>query len=220
MIKLENVTKYYRTLKGKKYILNNVTMEFPEGKNIGLLGRNGSGKTTLLRMIGGIETPNSGVILHNENISPPFGMAGGFAKQLSGRDNAKFVCRVHGDDKKTMADRLEYIAEFSELGEFFDMPISSYSSGMGARLKFAISMAFEYDYYLIDELISVGDQKFRQKAQKAFSEKRGKATVILVSHNMKLQEHECDVGVYLRNGQAYYFDDIKDAISTYLKAEG
>lgn len=221
MIKIENMYKWYPTRKGRKVVLKNINLELPENKNIGILGRNGAGKSTLIRILGGVDFPDKGKVnTFSQSISPPFGVAGGLSPVLTGRDNAKFVCRVSGDDHQKMQERIKFIKEFSELGDYFELPVESYSSGMRSRLSFAVSMAFDYDYYLIDEMISVGDQKFREKAEQSFTEKRGKASVILVSHNLKLHEKECDVGVYLRNGEAFYFDDIKSAIDAYLKAEG
>lgn len=220
MISIENVTKWYPTRKGRKYALRDINLQLKEGVNVGILGRNGAGKSTFIRLIGGIDFPNVGTVSSSKTISPPFGVAGGLSPLISGRDNARFVCRIHGDSRDEMLERIKFIKDFSELGDYFDLPVETYSSGMRSRLSFAVSMAFDYDYYLIDELVSVGDQKFRKKAEAAFEEKRGKASVILVSHNMKLHEKECDVGVYLRDGRAYYYDDIKDAIDAYLKAEG
>ncbi len=220
MIKVENVTKWYATRRGRKYALRDINLELKEGVNVGILGRNGAGKSTFIRILGGVDFPNEGSVTTQKSISPPFGVASGLSPVISGRDNAKFVCRIHGDNHEKMLKRIEFIKEFSELGDYFDLPLGSYSSGMRSRLSFAVSMAFDYDYYLIDELVSVGDQKFRAKAEAAFAEKRGKASMILVSHNMKLHEKESDVGIYLRDGHAYYFDDIKHAIDAYLKAEG
>lgn len=220
MIELKNVTKYYPTPNGRKYVLRDVSITFPENANIGIIGRNGAGKSTLLRLLGGIDYPDSGTIATTQKISPPFGMSNALAPGLTGRDNAKFACRVHGDSRKRMKRRVEFIKTFSELGNYFDMPVKSYSSGMHARLAFSISMAFDYDYYLIDELTSVGDQKFRKKAADAFAQKRGKASIILVSHNLGMHKKECDVVVYVHDSKAIFYEDVQAGIEAYLSAEG
>lgn len=220
MIRLENVTKWYPTNSGRRYVLRNVTLNIPENINIGILGRNGAGKSTLIRMLGGIDFPNEGRIVTNSKVSPPFGLARAFANSLTGRENAKFVCRVQGDTRDEVKRRVEVIKEFSELGNYFDMPVRSYSSGMRARLAFSVSIAFDYDYYLIDELVAVGDQRFRRKAVSTFSQKRGKSSFILVSHNLKLHREECDAGIYLKDGEAIFYRNIRQAIRAYVDSEG
>ena len=218
MIKLEGVTKSY-PLQGfaRYYVFRDINMEIPARKHVGIIGRNGAGKSTLLRLIGGMELPEQGKISADGTISPPLGLSSGFAAQLSGRDNTRFVCRINGDDADAVAQRTAAIMEFSELGDFFDRPVVTYSSGMRARLAFAISMSFEYDYYLIDELTAVGDQKFRQKAQAAFAEKKGRSSIVMVSHNLDVLQRDCEVGIYMTNEGPVYYDRIADAVKDYRK---
>ncbi len=215
MIELHKLTKSYRTNAGRKYVLQDVNLCLPEGANIGILGRNGAGKSTLIRMLGGIEPPDSGEIVTDKNISWPLALTGGFQGSLSGRDNVKFVCRVNGLRNEELRSRVASIHEFSEIGDYFDMPVKTYSSGMRSRLGFALSMAFEFDVYLVDEITAVGDQRFKQKCTRAFKRLRGRSSVIMVSHSMNSLRNECDIGIVLKDGQACLFNTIEQAIEAY-----
>ncbi|MBA1445488.1 MAG: ABC transporter ATP-binding protein [Gammaproteobacteria bacterium] len=219
MIRMENVTKYYPTPKGRKYVLRDVNIEFPSNSNIAILGRNGMGKSTLLRLLGGIDYPNRGYVRSEGRISWPMGLQGGVQGSLSGRDNARFVCRIYGDTEHEVARKIEFILEFSELDDYFDMPVKTYSSGMRARLSFATSMAFDFDIYLMDEITAVGDQRFKEKSRAALQEKKDKANIIKVSHNMQELIRDCDVGIYLKNGQMHLYEDIEEAVAIYRKEQ-
>jgi capsular polysaccharide transport system ATP-binding protein len=218
MIKLEGVTKSY-PLQGfaRYFVFRKLCLELPSRTHIGIIGRNGAGKSTLLRLVGGMELPEEGKITADGTISPPLGLSSGFAQQLSGRDNARFVSRINGDDAKVTDERVAFILDFSELAEFFERPVKTYSSGMKARLAFGISMSFEYDYYLIDELTAVGDQKFREKARAAFAEKKGRASIIMASHNLEHLKRDCEVGIYMKKDGPEYYDDIAQAVAVYKK---
>ncbi|HFP1231741.1 TPA: ABC transporter ATP-binding protein, partial [Escherichia coli] len=148
MIKIENLTKSYRTPTGRHYVFKNLNIIFPKDYNIALIGQNGAGKSTLLRIIGGIDRPDSGNIITEHKISWPVGLAGGFQGSLTGRENVKFVARLYAK-RDELNERVDFVEEFSELGKYFDMPIKTYSSGMRSRLAFGLSMAFKFDYYLI-----------------------------------------------------------------------
>jgi len=215
MIILQNATKYYKTKHGKKYILKNVSLKLPSHKNIGILGINGAGKSTLLRMLGGIDFPNSGKIISNNTFSWPMGLAGGFQGSMTGRQNVRFVARVFGQNEEEIRKIINFVYEFSELGEYFDMPIKTYSSGMKSRLSFGLSLAFDFDYLLIDETLSVGDSRFKKKSKEALMRKIETSNVLMVSHSMKDLRDICEVGIVLHKGNLYYFDSIEDAIKTY-----
>ena len=215
MIELKNATKYFKTNSGRKYILDDVTMNIPPKINIGIMGRNGAGKSTLLRMLGGIDFPTSGEIISDENFSWPMGFSGGFQGSMTGRQNCKFVCRIYNKTDDEMREIIDYIYSFSELGEYFDMPIKKYSSGMRSRLNFGLSLAFDFDYMLIDETLSAGDMYFKEKAQKALEEKMEACNYLLVSHNMQVLEQMCDAGILVDNGKLIYFGKISDAIEAY-----
>lgn len=215
MIELKNVTKFFKTEGAKKYILRNVTFSIPEGKNIGILGRNGAGKSTLLRMLGGIDFPNSGEIKSNKSFSWPMGLGGGFQGSMTGRQNVKFVCRIYGKSDGQVKRAIESIKEFAELGDYFDMPMHTCSSGMKSRLGFGLSLAFDFDYLIIDETLSVGDENFRKKASAALKKKIETCNVLLVSHSMQTLREICEVGIVVNDGQIYYYDNINDAIEAY-----
>ena len=215
MIELKNVTKYFQTKKGKNYTLKNVTVTIPSHTNIGILGRNGAGKTTLMKMLGKIEFPNKGKIYSSNSFSWPMGLGGGFAGNMTGRANIKFVCRLHGKTHDEMQEIITAVKEFSELGKYFDMPIKTYSSGMKARLSFGLSLMFDFDYLLIDETLSVGDTRFKKKSKEALMAKIKTCSILLVSHDMKTLQSLCDAGIVVNDGNMQYYSDIDDAVKEY-----
>jgi len=217
MIELRNATKSFQTKHEKKYILNNVSITIPSGKNVGILGRNGAGKSTLLRMLGGIDFPNSGTISSPNTFSWPMGLAGGFQGSMTGRQNVKFVCRIYGKSDYEIEEAVQSVQEFAEIGDYFDMPIKTYSSGMKSRLSFGLSLVFDFDYLIIDETLSVGDKNFQEKSKKALRKKIENCNVLLVSHSMPILKEICDVGIVVHQGKIHYCDDINDAIITYNK---
>jgi len=214
MIELNNVTKYFRTNTGKKYILKDVTLTLPDG-NIGILGRNGAGKSTLMRMLGKIEFPNKGTITSPNSFSWPLGLKGGFVGNMTGKQNVKFVCNLYGLCKEETREIITYVKSFSELGDYFEMPIKTYSSGMKSRLGFGLSLAFDFDYMIIDETLSVGDARFKKKAKEALLKKIENCHVILVSHEMKTLQQMCQTGLLVHDGQLHYYDNIDEAIERY-----
>ena len=215
MIELKNVSKYFKTNQGKKYILKEVSLEIPSHKNIGILGRNGTGKSTIMRMLGQIEFPNSGKIYSDKNFSWPLALGGGFIGNMTGRANVKFVCRLYGKSKKEIEEIVNFVYDFSELKDYFDMPIKTYSSGMRSRVNFGLSLAFDFDYLLIDETLSVGDARFKKKSKDALFKKIETCNVLLVSHDMGTLKEICDAGIVVNNGEIHYFDDINEAIKEY-----
>ncbi len=215
MIELQNVTKYFRTTLGKKYILKNSSFTIPENVNVGILGKNGAGKSTLMRMLGKIEFPNEGKIISDKSFSWVMGVGGGFENNMTGRANVKFVCRIYGKSQEEINRSIEFVKEFSELGDYFEMPIRTYSSGMKSRLTFGLSLAFDFDYLLIDETLSVGDARFRKKSKEALMKKIESCNVLLVSHDMGTLRDICDVGIVSHNAKLHFFEDINDAIKMY-----
>lgn len=215
MIELKNLTKYYPVTSGVRDILRDVTLTIPGSTNLAVLGPNGAGKSTFLRLIGRSEAPNSGTIRTDQSISWPLGIGSGFQSSLSGRQNVMFACRINGLSLAQKRKVIEEVIEFAEIGEYFDLPVRTYSSGMRARLSFGLSMAFKFDIYLIDELTSVGDAVFRDKAKKAFDNLRNRASIIFVSHNLQTLRESCDSALFLHDGTATYFEDIEDGINSY-----
>lgn len=217
MIKIENLTKSYRTPQGRHYVFKDLNIEIPSGKSVALIGRNGAGKSTLLRMIGGIDRPDSGIIITNKTISWPVGLSGGFQGSLTGRENVKFVSRLYAK-KEELKDKIEFVKNFSELGKYFDMPIKSYSSGMKSRLGFGLSMAFEFDYYLVDEVTAVGDARFKQKCETILNKKQEKSNVLMVSHSLGALKKYCDIAIHFKNdGSIETNDNVSKCIDEYLK---
>lgn len=215
MIKLINATKYYKTQNENKYILKNVTLEIPSGVNIGILGKNGAGKSTLLKMLAGIDFPTSGEIVSDKSFSWVMGLTKGIQPFMTGRQNVKFICRIYGKSEEQIKKIAMHVKEFSELGDYFEMPISSYSSGMKSRLSFAMSLAFDFDYLIIDEILSVGDASFKKKSQKALQDKMQKCNILIVSHSMETLRELCDAGLIVDDGKLYYYEHIEDAIQSY-----
>ncbi|UVL68195.1 ABC transporter ATP-binding protein [Pseudomonas sp. B21-031] len=215
MFELRNVTKSYLTPKGRRYVFRNLSLAIPPGKNIGLIGRNGAGKSTLMRLLGGADVPDSGTIATDRSISWPVGLTGGFQGSMTGRDNIKFVCRVYGATGEAMRDKVRYVQEFAEIGDWIDEPIKTYSSGMRSRVAFGLSMAFDFDYYLIDEVMSVGDAQFKRKCAKVFKEKLQSSNVVLVSHSMPEIKKLCDVVLLVRDGGIHVYEDVDEGIHAY-----
>jgi capsular polysaccharide transport system ATP-binding protein len=220
MIRLEKLTKSYLTLRGRKAVFRDLTLEIPSGANVGLIGRNGAGKSTLMRLLSAVDLPDSGRIVTKGSLSWPVGLMGGMQGTLTGRDNVKFVCRIHGVRGAGMREKLDYVESFAQLGHYFDEPVATYSSGMRARLAFGTSMAFDFDYYLIDEILAVGDAGFKAKSRTVFAERLQKACVILVSHNMNLIRKMCNVVVHLDRGAATLYTDVEQGIAAYQGAGG
>ena len=212
MIELRHVTKSYRAGHGWNRVLDDVTVTFPKGKNVGILGLNGAGKSTLLRLIGGVEPPDRGTIRKEGTVSWPIAFSGGFPGTLTGRENTRFVGRLYGTPPGEIEDFAE---DFAELGSYFDMQVRTYSSGMRARLGFAVSMAVEFDCYLVDEALSAGDWRFTAKCARAFRERSERSTVIMVSHNEATIRRHCDIGAVLSGAKLTLYDDIKEAIAVY-----
>ncbi|MCS7231518.1 MAG: ABC transporter ATP-binding protein [Elusimicrobiota bacterium] len=218
MIELRGLTKFYKTKNGRHYVYRNVNVIFPEGKNIGVIGPNGAGKSTLLRLIGKIEYPNEGKIITNKRISFPVGFQGGFQGSLTGRELAKFVMNVYLTDEEECKEKIKWIYEFTELGRYFDMPVKTYSTGMRARLAFGISMALDFDYYLLDEVTAVGDAEFKRKSHHILQEKLTKgANIILASHSLELVKKFCDLIVIPYKGDIILFTNFKEVEEFYQK---
>ena len=207
-LELINVHKHYPTRTGQKIILHGACGRIARGEKVGILGRNGSGKSTLVRMLGGVEAPTKGRISRSMTISWPIGMAAGFAGQLSGADNTRFIARLYGRDIEKITD---FVADFSELGEYLRMPLMTYSSGMRTRLALAVSLAVDFDCYLVDEALAVGDTRFGR----AFAEKIERSGLILVSHSPALVRRLCTRAAVLDQGILTFYDDLDEALATY-----
>lgn len=215
MIIVDDVHKRYQTDHGPgKWVLQGVSFTIPPKLSVGLIGANGAGKSTLLRLVGGVDQPNKGRIERRCRVSWPMGFGGGLQGSLTGRQNAKFVCRIHGHDAD-IPDRLAYIQDFAAIGEAFDEPIKTYSSGMKSRLQFALSLAFDFDVYISDEVTATGDAAFKKKAVDAFKNLADHASLIMVSHGEGTLRQFCTAGIWIHEGKAHWFDQIDDALKAY-----
>ena len=216
MIKLDNVTKFYQLNNGTKhYIFKDFSFEFPDNCSIGLMGKNGAGKSTLMNMLSGAEVPNKGRIVTNVRISWPLGLGGGFQSALTARENVAFVARVYGCRGQKLKEKIKFVEDFAEIGKYFDEPIGTYSSGMRSRIGFGLSMAFDFDYYLIDEAGAVGDPSCIAKSRKLYEERLSSSKVIMVSHNVAEIRQWCDKIVLLDSGNIQVYDDIEEGIAVY-----
>ena len=212
MIEVSQVVKEYPAHKGTARVLDGVSFTVARGEKLAILGRNGAGKSTLIKLIGGVEEPTSGRIRHSMSLSWPIGFQGGFHPHLTGYDNVKFISRLYDQPLK---DVLAFAEDFAELGEYMYMPLETYSTGMRARLAFGLSLAIDFDCYLIDEVILVGDQRFHRKCQEELFTKRSDRALILASHALDIVRETCTHALVLKNGRAKVFHDIDVAIQIY-----
>ncbi|MDD4913588.1 MAG: ABC transporter ATP-binding protein [Methylococcales bacterium] len=212
MIMLENVCKRYETRSGSRLVLDNINLVVKPGEKIGILGRNGAGKSTLIRLISGAEHPTSGRVHRGMSISWPLAFSGGFQGSLTGLDNLRFICRVYNADIEQAIPKVE---DFSELGIYLREPVKKYSSGMRARLAFAVSMAIDFDCFLIDEITAVGDSRFHQKCEVELFEKRKDKAMIIVSHHPVEIFSYCQQAAVLHDGKIFAFDTVNDAYDFY-----
>jgi capsular polysaccharide transport system ATP-binding protein len=214
MIQLDNVFKFYRSNGHQKIVLDHVSLDFMAGRSYGVLGVNGAGKSTMMRLLAGTELPNSGRVRRNVRVSWPLGFSGGLHPKLTGRENVQFVARVYGENVRRV---INYVEDFAEIGAYIDVPIMTYSSGMLARLAFGLSIAIDFDCYLIDEVTAVGDARFAQRCREEFEKRKKKSDVIMISHSMPTIQEYCDRGIVLAGGRVHVFEDVDEAIELYKK---
>jgi capsular polysaccharide transport system ATP-binding protein len=214
MIELHDVFKYYKSNGHRKIVLNHVSLEFQGGRSYGILGVNGAGKSTLMRLLAGSELPNGGRISRSARISWPLGFSGGLHPRRTGRENVRFISKIYRQDPRKV---ISFVEDFAEIGAYMDVAINTYSSGMIARLAFGLSLAIEFDCYLIDEVTAVGDARFAARCREEFDRRRKTADIIMVSHAMPTIKEYCDRGMVLAGGQLHVFRDVDDAIELYKK---
>jgi len=213
-VRLEGVSKIYPLRGGVKYALKNINLTINYGDKLGILGRNGSGKSTLIRIISGATKPTTGKIIKNMKVSWPLAFQGGFQGSLTGLDNLKFICRIYGVDWR---EKIDYVKSFADLGKYFYEPVKTYSSGMRARLAFALSLAIDFDCYLIDEIVVVGDQRFHQKSREELFEKRRDKSFVFVSHQPSFIKEYCNRFFVLTEGVLIEFDNFQSAWDFYSR---
>jgi len=213
MLSIEHVSKVYWTRQGQHKVLRDVSFRLARGNHLGILGRNGAGKSTLIRLISGAERPTSGAIRRSMSVSWPLAFGGAFHTHLTGLDNLKFVCRVYGVDYRPL---VPFVEEFTELGEYFREPVENYSHGMLTRLAFALSMAVEFDCFLIDEAMVVGDVRFHERCHIELFHKRKDRAFILVTHDANSIRQYCKNACVLHEGRLLSFATVDEAYDFYL----
>jgi capsular polysaccharide transport system ATP-binding protein len=212
MISIDHVSKRYPTRQGNVTVLDDINLTVKPGEKIGILGRNGAGKSTFIRLVSGAERPSDGHIMRSMSVSWPLAFGGAFQGSLTGLDNLRFICRVYGSNAE---EKIGFVQEFSELGRYLREPVKSYSSGMRARLAFAISMVVEFDCFLIDEIVAVGDARFHEKCNVELFEKRKDRALILVSHDPGFIRAHCQTAAVLVKGKLTSFTNVDDAFAFY-----
>jgi len=212
MISLLNVNKIYPTQSGPAHVLQDVNLNISPGERVGVLGRNGAGKSTLIRVISGAELPTSGLVRRHMSVSWPLAFGGAFQGSLTGIDNLRFICRIYGVDPE---DKIDFVEDFSELGKYMREEVKTYSSGMRARLAFAISMVIEFECFLIDEIVAVGDARFHEKCNHELFVNRGDRAMIIVSHHADYIRQHCSRAAVLSNGKLHHANSLDEAFEFY-----
>ncbi|WP_146592016.1 ABC transporter ATP-binding protein [Puniceibacterium confluentis] len=212
MIELRNVSKTFVLNGRRKVVADNLSAVFPSRTAVAILGRNGAGKSTLMKMLAGTMEPDEGEILSTGTTSWPVGFAGSFHADLTGLQNTRFIARVYGVDTDELAD---FVEDFAELGQHFDLPIRSYSSGMRSRLAFGVSMGLRFDTYLVDEVSAVGDAAFKAKSEALFQERMRTSGAIMITHSLGQAKRMCDKVCVLESGHLHFFNNVDKGIAFY-----
>ncbi len=212
MIELRNVWKSYEHEKREHHVLRGLDFTILRGDAVGILGRNGAGKSTLIRVLAGVDPPTRGEVRRRMSVSFPLGFGSAVHGSLTGADNARFLARLYGRPPGWVES---FVEEFSELGEYYRIPVETYSSGMAARLSFALSMAIDFDCYLIDEVIAVGDQRFATRCLAALEERRKRSALLLVSHQGETLRAFCNTAAILHKGKLTFHEDMDEALAIY-----
>src|SRR5947207_8890661 len=212
MISAVDITKDYWTEGRVHRVLSNVSLTVGRGEKVALLGRNGSGKSTLIRLLGRVELPTSGIIEQTMTVSWPIGLVGGVHPMLTGNDNMRFIARIYN---KPFDQIKSYVEDFADLGKFLSEPLRTYSTGMRARFSFALSLAIDFECYLIDEVIAAGDQRFQRRSHEELFEKRADRSLILASHINEVVKAYCSRALVLHHGRGNLFSDIDLALQVY-----
>jgi capsular polysaccharide transport system ATP-binding protein len=212
-IQLINVSKTFTTLGRRRTVFRNFNLTIPKSVNLGVIGPNGSGKSTLLAMLAGGMHPDTGKIVRAMSVSWPIGYGGGVSVSSSGIVNCRFLARLFGKDPQTIVD---FVTDFTELGEYMTWPVKTYSSGMRGRLNFALSMAIDFDCTLVDEGMGAGDQFFRAKAEALIEERRKRSSFVIVTHNLPEVIAHCDKVLVLGGPEPELCDNVEERVNQYI----
>ena len=217
MISVRDVRKIYHTRFGDNLVLDGISFDLAMGERLGVLGRNGAGKSTMVRLISGAELPTEGSIVRNMSVSWPLAFGGAFQHMLTGIDNIRFISRIYDQD---FHKNLAFVEEFSELGAYLREPVRTYSSGMRARLAFAISMIIEFDCFLIDEIGAVGDARFHARCDYELFQKRADRAMIIISHDAAYVRDHCNRWAVLHDGKLNHYNDFELAYADFKELIG
>ncbi len=213
MIEFQEVSKSYWTGARRKVILDRASFRIELGNSLGILAENGAGKTTIMNMMAGLEKPDEGRIVKTSRVSFPLGFMGGVNGKHSARENCRYIARLYGLDPDYVEGFCRWVCG---LGEYFDMPLATYSSGMRSRFSFSLLLSIEFDIYLIDEgMPGTSDAEFNRKAGNLLKERLQNATVVIVSHSASTLERFCRTAAVLKNGRLYQFDTLEEARQLY-----
>jgi capsular polysaccharide transport system ATP-binding protein len=217
VIRFDNVSKIYHGRKFEKRVFSGLSFTITKGEAIGICGANGAGKSTLMRLISGVEQPTAGTVTRKMTTSWPIGYANCFQSSLTGADNARFIARVYNRPEQEL---LDYVEDFAQLGSYFRQPVKTYSAGMSARLAFGVSLAVEFDCYLVDEITAAGDERFRARSEAALAARREKGTLIMISHDPHTLAAYCTRGAVLYGGSLIHFDNVNEAWEVHSRLQG
>ena len=216
MIRFDGVSKAYHERKFKKQVFSNLNFTVEKGVSIGICGANGAGKSTLMRLIAGVEQPSSGHIFRGMSTSWPIGYANCFQSSLTGADNARFISRIYNRDEQQL---LDFVDDFAQLGSYLRQPVSTYSSGMAARLAFGISLAIDFECYLVDEVTAAGDERFRARSESELLARRDSSTLLMTSHDTGTLRAYCKRGAVLYGGALAMYDTIEEACEVHHRLQ-
>lgn len=216
MIILDNVSKVYEGHSLDNEVLRGVNLTINRGDSIGVCGANGVGKSTLMKLIAGVERPTRGKVRRTMSVSWPIGYSSAFQPSLTGADNARFIARIYGRNERQL---LEYVQDFAQLGTYINEPIKSYSTGMQARLAFAVSLAIQFECYLVDEITGAGDERFRARSEEALHERRTNGTLVMVSHDTETLYRYCRRGAVVYAGGVTLYDTIQEAADVHHRLQ-
>ena len=217
MIELRNLSKTFVLRGRRKMVADNLKVTFPTGVAVAILGRNGAGKSSLLNIIAGTMDPDEGQVRSDGTISWPAGFSGSFHPELTGVQNVRFIARIYGVDSD---DLTHFVRRFAELGDHYNLPVRTYSSGMKSRLAFGTSMGIKFDTYLVDEVTAVGDSSFRYKSEEIFARRMQKSGAIMVTHALGQVRRLCQHAAVLENGRLYYYTDVEEGLAHHKELQG
>lgn len=216
MIRFNHVSKTYHLRKFEKLVFADLNFTIEKGDSIGICGANGAGKSTLMRLISGVEQPTSGKVTRSMTTSWPIGYANAFQSSLTGADNARFISRIYDKPEQEL---LDFVEDFAQLGPYLHQPVNTYSAGMNARLAFGISLAIDFDCYLVDEVTAAGDERFRRRSEDALISRRDNATLVMISHDPGTLKAYCRKGAVLYGGALVHYDSIAEACEVHHRLQ-